>query len=666
MNKNKFTIKDLQVYLIFGVGVVLALLTQSKFLGAIFLVFYVFVVYFALNQVRQIDDYLTQRIEDLKLDFDKATEHAIFNMPFPLVITTCQGQVVWYNTPFLKLFEDEKILDEDLGKVVPALKDVDLRQTQDKDSLSIKLGDQYYRVHANVVDTTTTSSEEDRLIMLYWVNDSKYEDLMEVYQREKSIVLLVEIDNYDEVMDGTPTNVRPIIQSQVDQILNQYFHDKEALVNKYDDESYLVVLNQHNLEICRQDRFSILDTARAIDVGNTLSLTLSIGASSGDLPFKKAYEEAEACLNVALGRGGDQAVLRKENNYEFFGGESKAVEKSNKVKARVLGNALKQLVEKSETIYVMGHTNPDMDAIGSAIGVLRVAENCQRPAHLVLNQSNPSISTLVTRMKEEAPDHYEGILSGEEALEKIKDSDLLILVDNHKPSFTIHPDLVAAAKNIVVVDHHRRGSEFVANPVLVYVEPYASSTSELITEMLSYMGNDTRLTPFEADALMSGIVVDTKNFTFQTGVRTFEAASLLKRAGADMGRVRKLFEDDFETITMKSEVIHKSKIVFDHIAIGRLVQEAENSVLVAAQAADDLLHIYGIRASFVLTKHNGKIHISGRSFEDISVQLILEKLGGGGHLNMAGAQLDVATIDEAEEALMGAIEEYMEEGEKKK
>ena len=353
-------------------------------------------------------------------------------------------------------------------------------------------------------------------------------------------------------------------------------------------------------------------------------------------------------------------MVKVDDNYEFFGGKSKAMEKRNKVKARVIGEALKQLIDRSENVYIMGHKNPDMDAIGAAIGCLRATLNRNKEGFIVLEKSNPSIDNLIDRMKEEEAETYEKLISRETALSNIKHSSLLILVDNHKPSFTECPDLLEKTNQIVVIDHHRRGKEFVDNPVLQYVEPYASSTCELITEMLTYMSNDLNLTHFEADALMSGIVVDTKNFSFQTGVRTFEAASILKRAGANMLKVKALFQDDLDTMVYRAEVIHNTKMIHDNIAVSRFDKESNNSVLVAAQAADALLDINGIDASFVLTINDGKVHISGRSRgEVVSVQLILEKIGGGGHLNMAGAQLDTTDLDEAEKILINAIDEYL-------
>ncbi len=521
--------------------------------------------------------------------------------------------------------------------------------------------EEYYRLYANVIDTTASSSEHDELFLFYLVNQSEYMTLAKKFENAKPVVALVEIDNYSEIMDALPSQTKPLMIAEIDGIINRYFHTQKALVRRFQENKYLVVLNKESTDFIREARFNILDLIREIDFDNNIPMTLSIGISSPGLPYVEAYKEAGTCLDIALGRGGDQAVIRTEDNYEFFGGKSKAVERRNRVKARVLGIALQQLIDKAGEIYIMGHTNPDMDAIGSAIGLLRAVENRGKVGHLVLEGSNPSIAILMKRMKEEAPNRYGQIISGQEAFNSIENLDLLILVDNHKPSFSIYPPLLEKAKNVVVIDHHRRGKEFVKEPVLTYLEPYASSTSELVTEMLMYMESDLNFTAFEADALMSGIVVDTKNFTFQTGVRTFEAASVLKRAGADMSKVRMLFEDDYKTIMLRAQVVHEAEIFHDNIAISRLTEDAPNAVLVSAQAADELLEIHGIEASFVLTKLGEAIHISGRSFGDISVQLILETLGGGGHLSMAGAQMKVDSIEEAEDQLKKAIIEYFEE-----
>lgn len=595
-------------------------------------------------------------VEGMGEDLSQATKHAIFHMPFPLVLCDDEGNISWYNTSFSDLFEDQNLLHVNLQRLLG--RPLALEEGQEEVALEGKV----YRLYKNLLDTSKTTSGIDKTLMMYWVDITDETQLEEAYRLSQPVVALVEVDNFDEAMDTVETGREPMVQGALDSTITEFFLSAGALARKVSDDTYLAVMSCATFEQLRQRRFAVLDAVRQIEAGNAIPLSLSIGISSPGLGLKEAYEEADTCLDVALGRGGDQAVVRVEDTYEFFGGKSKAAEKRNKVKARVLGGALRQLIDKSSEVFVLPHKNADMDAIGAAVGVLRAVENRHREGYLVLNASNPSIDNLIERMKAEEPQMYERVITGAEAMERLSATSLAILVDNHKPSFAEHPPLVEAARSIVVIDHHRRGTEFVNNPVLTYVEPYASSTCELVTEMLSYMDDDLHLTDFEADALMSGIAVDTKNFSFHTGVRTFEAASTLRRNGADMGRVKALFEDDYDTILARAEVVKNTKIYFDDIAISTLDKDAKNSILVAAQAADELLDIHGIRASFVLTRRPGAIHISGRSLGDISVQLILEKIGGGGHLNMAGAQIATDSLEEAQEKLLEAISQYLEEG----
>ncbi|MCD1147328.1 DHH family phosphoesterase [Peptoniphilus sp. KCTC 25270] len=660
METKHFTLKNYQVYLGYIVVLILALFFQNRIMGTISLVGFVFIVYYAIHQSDRNNAMVISQMESLSQDFDKLTENAVFNMPFPLVVTDDEGMIQWYNGPFLKLFKEETIMGKDLKTYVSSFVEYDFQTLKTGKLGHIELAEETYELYSSVVEGKDRADGR-KLCLFYFINNEEYFELEKMYQEEQAVLALVELDNYNEVMDSTEASSKPLLIAKVDQIVNEYFQSKGALVRKFEDDTYLVVMRYQDFLGFRENRFALLDEVRSINEGNTIDLTLSIGVSRKGLNFLEAYNEADTSLDVALGRGGDQAVVVAEDNYEYFGGKSKAVEKRNKVKARVLGIALRQLIDKSHRVFVMGHTNPDMDAIGAAVGVMSAVRNRGKEGYLVLNKSNPSIDNLMKRMREEEKDLYGKVITGDQAQERMHPNDLLILVDNHKPSFTIHPELLEGARNVVVIDHHRRGKEIVEDPVLTYIEPYASSTSELVTEMITYMYDDTGFTTFEADALMSGIVVDTKNFTFRTGVRTFEAASTLRRAGADMGKVRVLFEDDYNTIISRAGVVHKAKIVYEKIAISRLEEDAENGVLVSAQAADELLDIHGIKASFVLSPKKDVIHISGRSYGEISVQLILEKLGGGGHLNMAGAQLEMTNLDEAEGQLIEAIGEYFTE-----
>lgn len=412
-------------------------------------------------------------------------------------------------------------------------------------------------------------------------------------------------------------------------------------------------------------KFDILDQIREIDKGNKISITLSMGIGVNGKNPNENHEFAKAAIDIALGRGGDQAVIKEDHNLRFYGGKTQAIEKRNRVKARVIAHALMQLIDQSEKVFVMGHRNADMDSFGASIGIVSAARMRGKKGYIVLNSITPAIKNIYNRLLKEEPDYLNYIIMPEEAEEMIDESSLMVVVDNHKPSFTEAPKLLELTNKVVLIDHHRRGAEFIKDPILTYLEPYASSTCELVTEILYYMEDKLQLSPFEADALLAGITVDTKNFTFQTGVRTFEAASILRRAGADTSSVKQLFKDDYDIFVKKAEIVRNSKILYNRIVIGRLEMDSEDSVLIAAQCANDLLNISGIEASFVLTYSGGKVHISGRSLGSISVQLILERLGGGGHLTSAATQISGHTMEEVEKMLIDAIDDYLKEGEKK-
>lgn len=660
MKDKFFNLFDARFILAFSFIVLIVITVLKPFVGGIAGLIYIYLIFISYKNIKD-KNYASQRyIEQISQDFDSVTKQAVFNMPFPMVICDGDGTVLWYNTLFVNLFSSE-LMGENIKNILPQIIREDINET----GYYISFDSKDYIVYKNNVDLSTGSSERKSIQMYFMVDSSDYKKLQRVYIDSKAMILKIEVDNYDEALDSTPDSSRPILIAEIDSILNSYFDEYQGLLIKSDSDTYIAVLSFQALKQIKERRFDLLDDLRELDKGNAIPITLSIGVSSFGKSFSESYQEADTALDIALGRGGDQAVVRVDDNYEFFGGRSKAVEKRNKVKARVIGVALRQLIDATDEVFIMGHANPDMDAIGAAIGVHRAVLNRGKKGYIVFNEINPSIENLMIRLKEEEPELLKDFLNSEAALGKIKSNSLIIMVDNHRPSMTECPELIAKTNQIVILDHHRRSKEFVKNPVLTYIEPYASSTCELVTEMLTYMSENSNLTHFEADALMSGIIVDTKNFTFQTGVRTFEAASMLRRQGSDMVKVQALFKNDLDTLQSKAEVVHATKIIDGKIAISKLDRYQENSILIAAQAADELLQINNIEASFVLTHKDNKIHISGRSRGSFSVQLVLEKIGGGGHLNMAGAQVETDSIEEAEKVLRKALDEYMKEVENK-
>ncbi len=662
-NNKNFQWRDDYIYLI-TIGLLIVILSFFQpLVSAIGIVLMGYLIFFNIKSTNKKEKEFKKYVEGLGDEFESATKHAIFNMPFPLVMLDENRIISWYNTPFLKMMGENDLLNEKLSDLIPGINLEGIFKENDMRPIDITYGERHYKIYPNLVDTRKTNSNNNMIVMLYWVDNTSLVNLEDKYDREKLVVVLAYVDNYDDVKNNTPEVNRPLVMAEIDKNINSYFAKHNGVVRKYENDKYFIIVENNGFKSIESRKFDILDQMRELNLGNTIPITLSMGVGlEGNNPFE-SYEKARAAIDIALGRGGDQAVVQAGSHLSFYGGKTKAIEKRNKVKSRVIGYALRQLIDQADKVFVMGHKNPDMDSFGAGIGVLRAIKDRNKEGYLILSGENPSIKNIYDRMIKEQPELLEQIITPEVGLQLATDRSLMVVVDNHKPSFTEAPEILDIISKVVVIDHHRRGVEFIKDPVLTYLEPYASSTCELVTEVLSYMSDRINLTKFEAEALMSGITVDTKNFSFQTGVRTFEAASTLKRAGADTTVVRQLFRDDYNTFMYKAEVIKSSKVIFDTIAIGRLEAQMEDSLLIAAQAANELLNINGVEASFVMTYVNNKIHISGRSLGNISVQLILESLGGGGHLTSAGAQLDNITMDEAEITLTETIEKFLKEGE---
>ncbi|WP_406243115.1 DHH family phosphoesterase [Tissierella carlieri] len=662
-NKKIFEWQDSYIYLI-TIGLLIIVLSfYQPILSVIGIVLIGYLIFYNIRSVGRREKEFKKYVEGLGDEFESATKHAIFNMPFPLVMLDENRNISWYNTPFLKMMGETDLLNEKISDLIPGLNLDGIFKENDMKPLDIKYGEKNYKVYPNLVDTKKTNSTNSMIVMLYWVDNTSLVSLEQRYNREKLVVVLAYVDNYDDVKNNTPEINRPLVMAEIDKNINSYFAKYNGIIRKYENDKYFIIIENNGFRNIESKKFDILDQIRELDLGNTIPITLSMGVGAeGNNPFE-SYQKARAAIDIALGRGGDQAVVQAGNQLSFYGGKTKAIEKRNKVKSRVIGYALRQLIDQADKVFVMGHKNPDMDSFGAGIGVLRAVKDRNKEGYLILSGENPSIKNIYDKMVKEEPQILDQIITPEEGLLLANDSSLMVVVDNHKPSFTEAPEILDIISKVVVIDHHRRGVEFIKDPVLTYLEPYASSTCELVTEVLSYMSDKINLTKFEAEALMAGITVDTKNFSFQTGVRTFEAASTLKRAGADTTVVRQLFRDDYNTFIYKAEVIKSSKIIFDKIAIGRLEAQMEDSLLIAAQAANELLNINGVEASFVMTYVNHKLHISGRSLGNISVQLILESLGGGGHLTSAGTQLDNVNMDEAENILTETIDKFLREGE---
>ena len=656
-------VKENLIEVIFELVLVIMLMILNIIIGFIALVIFVSL---HIRFLQNFEDQTTLRqknFENIEETIDSLTKQAVFKMPFPMVIIKQDGEINWYNSKFIKMLEIE---DEPENNILDAISSLNLNEIlgAGDEPLKILYRDNYYQVYVNKVKSK--DSKDGEMLLLYWINRTDLKEAKDTIDKEKIATILLYIDNLDEVKSSVEDSLRATITGNVETEIINYFNAYDATVRKYDDDRYLIIANNENLQKIIQKKFDILDRVRDLKVQSIIPLTLSIAATTdGETPLEQ-YEIARNTMDIALGRGGDQAVLRRGHNYEYFGGKSKAVEKTTKVKARVVGGALRSLIDDASNVIIMPHKNADMDAIGSAIGVVKLVRMRGKTAYIALNSVNMSIRNIMARINEE--ESLKGVVKPEgELIGLVDEKTLLIVVDHHKKSISEAPDLVDQIKDRVVIDHHRRSGEFIESTELVFLEPYASSTSELVTELFTYMTDNVVLSKFEAEALLAGITVDTKNFTVQTGVRTFEAASMLRRFGADPEVVKKYFKEDYLVIKNRADIVRQSEIFMDDTIIGILEDKVDNSILIAAQAADEMLSINGMKASFVAVKiSNNETHVSARSLGEISVQLIMEKLGGGGHLNQAATRIDLS-VDLAVEELKRKIKEYKdEENESKK
>ncbi len=631
-------------------------------LGLFAITVLIYLAYFNFKEKNQKKEELRLHIEKLSDKVDSATKNAILNFPFPLVITDDQGNINWYNSFFSSIYQGEYLLEEKVELYLPGF-ELDEVLFEEKDEFkNVLIKDKYYDLHCEDFEIYEDNAQK-KIVMIYLVDRTDFVQLKNKYLDERNAVAIFQIDNLDEVLKGMEEGFKPVIGADLDRIIGSWAGSNNASIQKYSGDKYILHFSQKQLRMIEEKRFEILDTVREINSGNKIPITLSIGVGVNGKTLGELQDFASAAMDIALGRGGDQAVVKNYDKLSFYGGKSKAVEKRTKVKARVIAYALRQLIEQASDIVIMGHEMPDLDCIGSALGVYRCCANLGKPTHIVINKINKGIENLWFELKEDK--EYDNIfISGQEALTLTGKNTLLIIVDTHRPNFTMEPDLIKKAEKKVVIDHHRRATDFINDAVLAYIEPYASSTSELVTEILQYMFEKPRIKQIEAEALLAGIFIDTKNFSFKTGIRTFEAASFLRGAGADTTLTRQLFQDDMDTFLDRAEVVKAARMYKNSIAISVIPDNIPNPALIAAQAADELLNIRGINASFVLSKIEGHIFISGRSLGDVNVQVVLEKLGGGGHLTVAGAQLSDISMDEAVKTIEKALDEYLKEGER--
>lgn len=493
---------------------------------------------------------------------------------------------------------------------------------------------------------------------MYMFDETRLRKIEKENFDQKLVVGLIYIDNYEEVLQSVEDVRASLLAALIDRKINKFVANIDGIVRKLEKDKYFMVLKRQSLEAIRSEKFDIVDDVKTVSIGNELQVTISIGIGMGAETYGQLCDYSRAAMDLALGRGGDQAVVKDGENVYYYGGKTKQVEKNTRVKARVKAHALREIIETKESLLIMGHKLSDIDALGAAVGIYKAARLFNKPAHIVLNDVTASLRPMVDRFLDSEDYGPEVFVNSEEAVDIMNSGTLVVVVDVNRPSRTECPELLKMTKSVVVLDHHRQTSEIIENALLAYIEPYASSTCEMVAEILQYIQDGIRLRPLEADAMYGGIVIDTNNFVQKTSVRTFEAAAFLKRHGADVIRVKKLFRDNFSDYKWRADSVSRAEIFLDCFAI--TVSESEgvqSPTVLGAQIANELLDINGIEASFVLTEYNNKIYVSARSLDTINVQLIMERMGGGGHMNMAGVQIEGKSLEEVKQMVIETVKE---------
>ncbi len=637
--------------------------------GSILLVFTVIFCGCVYFWYRQYGGRLTKQMVAFGSDYAQLQKQLLYELEIPYAMIDAEGTVLWSNREFKLLTDKEKNKRRRLDTLFP---DLDMHQVCNNSQYMtvVSYQEKQYRMKVRQVylQDVPSAFEESLhietkvdLFVVYLFDETELLAYQRKTEEEQLVAGLLYLDNYDEVLDSIEEVRRSLTSALLDRRINKYIHSYEGMTKKIEKDKYLILINRKNLLLMQKNKFSILEEIKSVNIGPETSVTVSIGLGTEADSIEQNFEYARTAIDMALGRGGDQVVLRAGENISYYGGKAQAQEKSTRVKARVKAHALKGIIENREKVLIMGHSIGDVDCLGSAVGVYRAAKTSGKRSYIVMNTVTKSVEPLMNRFLESAEYEKDMFIGSEEALELVDDQTLVVVVDVNRPSRTECPELLERTSQIVVLDHHRQTRESIQNAVLSYVEPYASSASEMVAEILQYYAEDIRIRSMEADALYAGIVVDTNNFQNKTGVRTFEAAAYLRSCGADMIRVRKMFREGIQDVITRAATVGAAEIFREEFAISicRGLTD-ENPTVIGAQAANELLNIKGIKASFVFTEYHHTIYISARSIDEVNVQVVMERLGGGGHLSIAGAQLNHCSAEEGIVQLKQILTEMIE------
>lgn len=638
-----------------------------------YLIFYIAIV---LSMMLYNKPIIINELISFATQYGQIQRRLLRDLELPHALLDDSGKIIWTNIAFEKLTHQEKGFHKSVTALFSSITkdklpgqnevgdEVECRVEYEEGTYLAKLKKISLKEMAENSDIIEAQGYEGYLIALYLFDETALQIALKEVDNQSLAVALIYLDNYEEALESVEEVRRSLLIALIDRKVNKYIASLDGICKKLEKDKYLVIMRKEAANHLRENRFDLLEDVKTVNIGNEMAVTISIGMGLNGLSYAQNYEFARNAVDIALGRGGDQAVVKVPENVIYYGGKSQQMEKSTRVKARVKAHALREIIAVKDEVYVMGHRMGDVDSFGASIGIYRIAQALNKKAHIVLDDVTSSMQPMVEMFRGKDDYAEDMIISSQLALETVGNNAVLVVVDVNKPSITECPELLKRCKSIVVLDHHRQGTEIIENATLSYIEAYASSACEMVSEILQYISDDLRLKSEEADCMYSGIMIDTNNFMTKTGVRTFEAAAYLRRNGADVTRVRKLFRDDAAEYKAKADAVSQAEIYRRYYAISICTgEDVASPTVVGAQAANELLNIKGIRASFILTKYNGIIYISARSIDEVNVQVIMERMGGGGHLNVAGAQLESGTIEEGIASIKRTLDAMIEEGE---
>ncbi|MCM1123570.1 MAG: DHH family phosphoesterase [Eubacterium sp.] len=643
--------------------------------GLILSVFNIFYIAIILSMMFYNKPIIMNELVSFATQYGQIQRRLLRDLELPHALLDDGGKIIWTNIAFERMVHQEKGYRKSITSLFPSITKDKLPGTNEEDEVEfdveyesgsyiVKMKKISLKEMAENSDIIEAKGYDGYLIALYMFDETALKIALKEVDNQSLAVSLIYLDNYDEALESVEEVRRSLLIALIDRKVNKYIASLDGICKKLEKDKYFVIMRKEAALQMQESRFELLEDVKTVNIGNEMAVTISIGMGLDGLSYTQNYEFARNAIDIALGRGGDQAVVKVPENVTYYGGKSQQVEKSTRVKARVKAHALKEIISVKDEVFVMGHRLGDVDSFGASVGIYRVAEVLNKRAHIVLNDVTASMQPMVDMFRNNDDYAEDMIISNAQAIDMIGSNAVLVVVDVNKPSITECPELLKRCKSVVVLDHHRQGSEVIENATLSYIEAYASSACEMVSEILQYISDNLKLRPEEADCMYSGIMIDTNNFMTKTGVRTFEAAAFLRRNGADVTRVRKIFRDDAAEYKAKADAVSQAEIYRQAYAISVCTgEDVASPTVVGAQAANELLNIKGIKASFILTPYNGIIYISARSIDEVNVQVVMERMGGGGHLTVAGAQIENGSLEEGIVAIKRTLDAMIAEGE---